>query len=289
MQLAHSLSTGAVILIISRMLDGVSESISDDVAVQRVERRMVDGAEESNYTWCNTNNHRDTNTYTRLQETGENWYAKILQETSMQKWAGVLGSLCGDRLLGGHVLTITTEQQRKYFKPASQLAMAGARASRLLRDEAEDLAAELCACCKVSIDPPFGGWFVRTSACSPKDACHDGGGGPHHSLTEVVLALLASERIQRSMKDYDSDQLVYLMPFDATVTTERELRVFVHNRRVTQYHSMIVSMSLVYLRIWKMHNWGRLRAGLTRSIASTCHPSGNRLVVSVPTSWMSST
>mmetsp|Transcript_177450 Transcript_177450/g.562963 ORF Transcript_177450/g.562963 Transcript_177450/m.562963 type:complete len:143 (-) Transcript_177450:67-495(-) len=35
------------------------------------------------------------------------------------------------------------------------------------------------------------------------------------------------------MKGYDTDTVVYVMSFDARVTTDRELRVFVRERRVT--------------------------------------------------------
>lgn len=151
----------------------------------------------------------------------------------MEKWAAALADLCGERLVGGRVLTISTSQQRRYFKPAAQLAKQGVRARRLLKEEADDLAAELLASFDKPLETPTMGWFVRSSACSPKDACHDGGAGPHQSLVDVLLALLASDRIHTSMRDYETDITVYLMPFDTTVNTDRELRVFVHERQVT--------------------------------------------------------
>jgi len=151
----------------------------------------------------------------------------------MQKWSSVLGEFCGQRLLYMHTVIISAEQQRRYFKPASQLAMAGARAKRLFADDARDLAEELLSTCAQDLEPPPLGWFVRTTACSPKDACQDGGAGPHYSLPEALLALLGSERIHRSMRDYNTDAIVYLMPFDPAVTLDRELRVFVHERRIT--------------------------------------------------------
>jgi hypothetical protein len=46
-------------------------------------------------------------------------------------------------------------------------------------------------------------------------------------LVGALFALLASERVHTSMRDYGQDALVYLEPFDATVTVDRELRVFV--------------------------------------------------------------
>lgn len=215
--------------------DGVSECIIGKVAVQRVEPRLLDGAELSSYQWCNTNNHRDTDRYVELTAQGGDWYRSTQEETRMEKWAAVLGDLCGNRLLDVCKLIISASQQRRYFKPASQLALVGARASSLLKEEAEDLEEELMASCGKSLEPPVGGWFVRTSACSPKDAWHDGGAGPHQSLQKVLLALLASDRIHRSMQaeGYDVDTIVYLMPFDAKVSIGRELRVFVHERQVT--------------------------------------------------------
>ena len=151
----------------------------------------------------------------------------------MEKWQTVLGDLTRKP---EHVLRITARQQRIYFKPAAQLAKQGVRAKSLLRDEAEDLAGELQESYEAPLEPaPAQGWFVRTSACSPKDALDDGGAGPHHSLVDVVLALLASARVHTSMKDYNGaeDVRVYLIPFDRTVTVERELRVFVHDHQVT--------------------------------------------------------
>jgi len=213
--------------------EGVSRCIVDGVAVERVERRMVDGIELSDYTWCNTNNHRDTERYRQLQEQGGCWYTEALEETRMERWSSVLAELCGQRLLDRRTVIITAAQQQRYFKPASQLAMVGARASRLLREEAEDLAAELQSTNEPISHPPTHGWFVRTAACSPKDAFRDGGAGPHRSLSEVLLALLASQRIHKSMRDYSTDTTLYLMPYDPAVTIDRELRVFVHESRVT--------------------------------------------------------
>merc|ERR1712217_247245 len=108
----------------------------------------------------------------------------------------------------------------------------------LLKDEAQDLMSELEASLGEELVVPAQGWFVRTAACSPKDAFSDGGVGPHRSLLSVLLALLASERIHKSMKDYSGEVVVYLMPFDETVTLQRELRVFVfegHVAAMSQY------------------------------------------------------
>lgn len=213
--------------------DGISRCIVDGVVVERIEPRMLIGIEESAYSWCNTNNHRDTERYELLQQQGGTWYSETLEQTSMERWSGALADLCGARLVGSSRLILTREQQRRYFKPARELARAGVAACRLLREESEDLAAELQAQCAAGFGPPHGGWFARTSACSPKDAFHDGGAGPHFSLAAVLRALLASERVQVSMGQYEDDAILYLMPFDTEVTTERELRVFVHERQVT--------------------------------------------------------
>merc|ERR1712137_771627 len=118
--------------------------------------------------------------------------------------AAALADLCGERLVGGRVLTISASQQRRYFKPAAQLAKQGVRARRLLKEEADDLASEVLASFDKPLETPASGWFVRSSACSPKDAFHDGGAGPHQSLVDALLALLASDRIHTSMRGYET-------------------------------------------------------------------------------------
>lgn len=160
------------------------------------------------------------------------WYREQLSETAMQRWAIPLAALCGERLTTARTLTISASQQGRYFRPASEVAFQGVSASRLLKEEAQDLASELEASAGDELVAPAQGWFVRTSSCSPKDAFEDGGVGPHHSLLSVLLSLLASERIHKSMKDYSSDAVVYLIPFDETVTLDRELRVFVFEGNV---------------------------------------------------------
>jgi hypothetical protein len=189
---------------------------------------MLEGADLSDYAWCNTNNHRDTEAYHQMAGPHFSaWYRERIEETRMDKWASTLGDLCGDRLVRSRVFIITPCQQRQFFQPAAVLASKGVRASRLMREEAEELAAELGLASEEAFVAPPSGWFVRTSACSPKDAMHDGGAGPHDSLTSVLLALFASERIHKSIKDYCNDMTVYLMPFDVAVNIQRELRVFV--------------------------------------------------------------
>ena len=181
--------------------DGVSECLEDDVAVQRVESRMLDGIEQSDYSWCNTDNHRDTERYETLQQQqqhGENssndWYQQTMAETRMEKWASVLGHLLVRQ--PQHVLSISARQQNKYFKPAAKLTKQGVHAKNLLQDEAKELAAELMMQASSYDDEAFleesstQGWFVRTSACSPKDAQEDGGAGPHHSLVDLILPCL---------------------------------------------------------------------------------------------------
>jgi len=213
--------------------DGISEAIVDGVAVQRVASHKLVGADVSDYQWCNTNNHRDTERYQSLEGPGfRQWYREQLDETSMERWAMPLAALCGERLTACRTLTIGASQQHRYFRPAAQVAFQGVSATRLLKDEAQDLASELEASLEEELVVPAQGWFVRTSACSPKDALEDGGAGPHHALLSVILALLASERIHKSMKDYSQDVVVYLMPFDETVTLQRELRVFVFEGQV---------------------------------------------------------
>jgi len=158
----------------------------------------------------------------------------------------VLGGLCGDRCRHAVVLNITVQQQQAYFKPASQLAQNGAMAKQLFEDEAKELAKQLVqhqeehepssTTDNPLLSPPSQGWFVRTSACSPKDSFADGVSGPHHSLESAVLSLMASERVHKTIRKFDycgDDMKVYLMPFDPTVHVERGLRVFVHQNKVT--------------------------------------------------------
>jgi len=159
---------------------------------------VLDGIEQSDDTFRNTNNHHDTERYDELQHHGDSdWYQKVMTETRMEKWQSILGDLTRKP---HHVLSITASQQAKYFKPAAQLEKQGARAKTILRDEAEELAGKLQQSHEAPLEPPNQGWFVRTSACSNKDAQEDGGAGPHHSLVDVILALLASERVHTSMK-----------------------------------------------------------------------------------------
>lgn len=231
---------------------GISEKVIDGVAVQHVERRMVQCAEHSDFTWCNTNNHRDTDEFRKLSGRGDDWYVDGIEQTRMERWAGALADLCGERMRDAITFTVTPELQQIFFKPAAGLAAVGARAARLLREEAEDLATEVQSSCDFPA-PPVGGWFVRTSACSPKDAFRDGGAVPHHSLVDALLALLASDRIHKAMRAYNENVVVYLLPFDSSVTTERELRVFVHEREVTAM-STIAPNRLVSLPGWITKN-----------------------------------
>ena len=220
--------------------DGIYESLVNGVAVQRVQPHLLDGIDEIDYTWCNTNNHRDTEKYEELKRqhgSSMAWYGDIMEETRMEKWSTTLGTLTRSPDL---VMTITAKQQRMYFKPAREIAMQGVRAKRLLREEAEELAKELVQrqsptkeSSPNSLLPPPQGWFVRTNACSPKDSQDDGGAGPHYSLVDALLALMASERVHVTMKTYDVDVHFYLVPYDCNMTVDRELRVFVNRNKVT--------------------------------------------------------
>ena len=215
--------------------EGIAERTVDGVRVQRVDPRMLDGVSETGYSWCNTCNHRDTEAYEKNQQTfGNNdWYQQIMARTRMEKWQSALGHLVRQPEL---VLTISAEQQKKYFDTqlCKNIAFRGVRAKTLLGDEAEDLAKELRKFSGLPLAPlNSNGWFVRTSACSTKDSQDDGGAGPHGTLEDALLALFASERVHVSMKDYTKDVKVYLVPFDSDVTVARELRVFVHKHQVT--------------------------------------------------------
>lgn len=153
----------------------------------------------------------------------------------MEQWQPVLEDLM--RSPSGTFI-ITHTQQRKYFLPsARRVAFQGIKAKHLVGEEAEALAKEIEDSYQQArgepLKPPSHGWFVRTTACSPKDSQQDGGAGPHFSLVGVILALFASERVHVSMRSYEHNTKVYLLPFDPTVTVERELRVFVHKNQVT--------------------------------------------------------
>ena len=215
-------------------VNAISGCVAQEIRIERVNPRVLDGIVSIDYSLFNTNNHRDTATYHALQQQhGEcDWYSKRMSETRMEKWQSALGALVRKPEA---VLTITATQQRKYFKPAAQLARQGVRAQSLHREEAQDLAKELMAQYDGRLLEPMSrnGWFVRTNACSPKDAQDDGGAGPHHSLVGVLLALFASDRVHVTMKGYTEHTKVYLVPFDRDVTIERELRVFVSDNRVT--------------------------------------------------------
>jgi len=215
---------------------GVAEKVVDGVCIQRVDVSQLDGCDLVDYGWCNTNNHRDTAGFRRLESSGPtNWYALRMQETRMDKWATVLGQCTGGRLSGDShlVFTLTAKQVCLYFKPLAHLAYQEVRATGLYGEEAEALEEELIQGNENLWVPPSTGWFVRTNACSPKDALSDGGAGPHFSLKAVLLALFASSRVHGTLGDYSSDVTVYLMPFDSSITVERELRVFVHQGKVT--------------------------------------------------------
>lgn len=220
--------------------DAISVCVADGIRVERVNPAVLEDVASIEFSLFNTNNHRDTETYKDLQrrhaDSDYDWYSNIMAETRMEKWQS---ALCDLVRAPEAVLTITAAQQRKYFKgPVEELAAQCGRAHSLYRDEAEDLAKELIMAALPLQGKPLvplsrNGWFVRTSACSPKDAQDDGGAGPHYSLVSVLLALFASDRVHGTMKGYTTDTKVYLVPFDRDVTVERELRVFVNENNVT--------------------------------------------------------
>lgn len=244
--------------------EGILECSHDGILVQRVPSSLLDGSENNDFDWCNTCHHitpfklsffedtprEDDNSFTTIQkiqawETAaarwQAWYSARLSQTKMDQWFPVLGKdLCGDRGRNAVVLEITAEPQQKYFQPASQLAQNCAKT--FFEEEANELATLLLEKYSAAAAPPCQGWFVRTSACSPKDAFQDGGSGPHHSLGEALLALMASERVHRTLRkqNYANNAMtVYLMPFDPEVNVDRELRVFVHEntvRAISQYN-----------------------------------------------------
>merc|ERR1712232_269112 len=216
--------------------NNVSECNCNGVCIQLVDPRILDGIDQTNYRWCNTNNHRDTEDYEKNQQRfggNSDWYQNTMEETRMEKWQCALGHLTRKPDV---VLAINAKQQNQYFKTelCRRIAFQGVRAKRLLGEEAQDLAKELRESSEKPLIPSTSdGWFVRTSACSTKDSQDDGGAGPHHSLEDALLALFASERVHVSMKDYAKNVNVYLVPFDPDVAVDRELRVFVYKNRVT--------------------------------------------------------
>lgn len=73
------------------------------------------------------------------------------------------------------------------------------------------------------------GWFVRMTDCSGKD------GNPYKfplmTIRQLVQQLGSSRRILISL--YKGSRRLYFVPFDPTWEEFRELRVFIHNRKLT--------------------------------------------------------
>ena len=222
----------------TKVKEGITERIVDGVAIQRVDPKMLEGVDGLNYDWCNTANHRETRLWNEWKEQGieRTMYKSIMDKTRMKRWLPIFQDTSCMR--SPHAsFVITSKQQKKYFESTQirSCAFQCTRAGNLYGEEAEDLANEIKnEHSKLSqLEAPKGGWFVRTTACSPKDAQDDNGAGPHRTLKDVLLALFASERVHISMGDYSKDVTVYLFPFDQDVTVERELRVFVYKNKVT--------------------------------------------------------
>jgi len=258
--------------------DGIQECrLQEDdrtIVVQRVPSALLEGSDDDNFDWCNTCNHmteyklgifrharslddvgnNDTvPVWQKIQaweEAAANWqeyYNGRVAQTQMNEWFPVLGELCGsERYRNTIVLDLSAQHLQQYFQPVSQLAESGGCAKQWYKEEADEFASQLieqedALSPNRLASPPPQGWFVRTSSCSPKDAFQDGGSGPHHSLQSVLLALMASDRVHKTMRkqNYSSEIKVYLTPFDGGIDVERELRVFVHEnkvRAISQYH-----------------------------------------------------
>ncbi|MCJ1386995.1 hypothetical protein MMC17_010124 [Xylographa soralifera] len=87
---------------------------------------------------------------------------------------------------------------------------------------------------------PEEGWFLRLEGASPKDGI--GGMRPKHTLMEILLTLTTSLRASTAIKyQLDNKQLIrlYLVPFNKSMDTSREFRVFcppgAHVSAISQY------------------------------------------------------
>lgn len=198
--------------------------------------------------WCNTANHM-TADHAWADETVHPWkcqnkYSTAVGATSMCKWFGPLGHLCGPRGKGVVAVPLSNKMAK----------MRGA-------DGNVALAAMLEESYPALRESPPDGWFVRLSDCSPKDSPW-GGAGPHPTLRGALRSLDASARSQREyarawavmtqkhlatmfpkrertdtpVMACDGEEAMttlYLSPFDKSCDTLRELRCFVHEGRLT--------------------------------------------------------
>jgi hypothetical protein len=72
------------------------------------------------------------------------------------------------------------------------------------------------------------GYFMRMDAASPKEACN---GFPFKSPKDIINALVTSKRTFNSL--VDGLKRLYFVKFDTTWETGRELRCFIHKRKLT--------------------------------------------------------
>lgn len=198
--------------------------------------------------WCNTANH-NTEDNPWADETKHPWkcqmeYSTAIGLTSMDKWFGPLGHLCGPR--GSNVIAIPLSNKMVKMRGAAGNAA---------------LAALLEECYPALRAPSADGWFLRLSDCSPKDSPF-GGAGPHATLQDALHSIDGSLRSQKELarawaimtqkqmatmfpcrKREDTPLLacdgeeamttLYLAPFDKSCDTLCELRCFVHDGRLT--------------------------------------------------------
>ncbi|MCJ1395825.1 hypothetical protein MMC18_008711 [Xylographa bjoerkii] len=87
---------------------------------------------------------------------------------------------------------------------------------------------------------PEEGWFLRLEGVSPKDGV--GGMRPKHTLMEILLTLTTSLRASTAIKyQLDNQQPIrlYLIPFNKSMETSREFRIFCppggHIAAISQY------------------------------------------------------
>ncbi len=149
------------------------------VEIERWPAARVAARNEPGFRACNLGNHRQT---ARGKALRVDEYSRVLAATSMERWFGPLAHLCGARGVGAVGPVRLT--RRQCAAPPDELAAELQAAWPALRDDAT----------------PAAGWFVRTADCSPKDAPHHGGAGPHHSLARALAATLrGSERVQKEI------------------------------------------------------------------------------------------
>lgn len=145
-------------------------------------------------------------------------YTEYCKRTNLDRYADLIGY--------PYALKYTfTEREVADLKDALKIGAISRRPSSLHDDELDAIIERME---DVLPDTPPSGWFVRFSACSPKDGA---GTFPLWSAREVVEQVASSHRAWTALRD--GDDTLYFVPFDPSWEPDRELRVFIRRGRVT--------------------------------------------------------